>query len=214
MSVPSTEALSTGNFFSACTAALTKKLMKPSLTPYSFSKRSCIRLRMSISAAILISLKVVKMALVDCDCNKRSATRARRRLIGTRCSSLPVKASARGLAGVDTWGKKWVEGLSTVALSATTLGASAKPATAARTSPLVTRPSLPVPVTEPAASLLSAMSLAAAGMVMPATWLAATTGAAAKVGVAGAAAAAMATMTGVSAVTAPGTPSVSMRAIS
>jgi hypothetical protein len=32
------------------------------------------------------SLKVVRMALVDCDCTRRSATRARRRDIGTRCS--------------------------------------------------------------------------------------------------------------------------------
>ena len=41
---------------------------------------------MSITGAMLTSLNVVRMALVDCDCSSRSATRARRRLIGTRCS--------------------------------------------------------------------------------------------------------------------------------
>ncbi|CFO11887.1 Uncharacterised protein [Bordetella pertussis] len=40
MSLPSTEALSTGYFFSAATAALTKNDMKPSLTPCSFSNLS------------------------------------------------------------------------------------------------------------------------------------------------------------------------------
>ena len=41
-------------------------------------------------------------------------------------------------------------------------------ALAANTSPLVTRPSLPVPATEPTAKLLSAINLAAAGIATPA----------------------------------------------
>jgi len=40
MSLPSIDALTIGYFFSACTAALTKKDMKPRRTPCSFSKRS------------------------------------------------------------------------------------------------------------------------------------------------------------------------------
>ena len=40
MSLPSIEALTTGNFFSASTAAFTKKDMKPSFTPCFFSKPS------------------------------------------------------------------------------------------------------------------------------------------------------------------------------
>ena len=40
MSVPSIEAFTTGYFLSACTTAFTKKDMKPSFTPCSFSKRS------------------------------------------------------------------------------------------------------------------------------------------------------------------------------
>jgi hypothetical protein len=40
MSWPSIDAFSAGYFLSACTAAFTKKPMKPSFTPCSFSKRS------------------------------------------------------------------------------------------------------------------------------------------------------------------------------
>ena len=161
MSLPSTEAFKTGNFFKAWTAALTKKLIKPNLTPCSFSKRSCIRLRISMTGAILISLNVVKIALVDCDCNKRSATRARKRVIGTRCSG----RSPRFTAGPLTAGN---------ALVGTPVGitaAAAGLATADKTSPLVTRPSLPEPATDPAAMLLSAINLAAAGIATPALLL-------------------------------------------
>ncbi len=43
------------------------------------------------------SLNVVRMALVDCDCSRRSAIRARRRLIGTRCSGRsPSSAESTG----------------------------------------------------------------------------------------------------------------------
>src|SRR5204863_284083 len=96
MSLPSTDALITGYFFSAATAAFTKKLMKPILTPCSFSNFSWKRLRISITGAMLTSLKVVRIALVACDCSRRSATRARRRLIGTRCSGRSPRLTATG----------------------------------------------------------------------------------------------------------------------
>ena len=142
--------------------------MKPSLTPCSFSNFSWNFLRMSISGAMLTSLKVVRMALVDCDCTRRSAMRARRRDIGTRCSGrsprfIPV--------GADTVGSGLATAATTGAATAgagAALGAAAPAATAPSTSPLVTRPSLPVPGTEPDARLLSAISLAAAGMATPA----------------------------------------------
>ena len=57
--------------------------------------------------------------------------------------------------------------LAGTAAAATILGAD----TDAKTSPLVTRPSLPVPVTDPAAIWLSAISLAAAGIATPAMLL-------------------------------------------
>ena len=196
MSFPSTEALSTGNFLRACTAALTKKLMKPSFTPCSFSKRSCMRLRMSMTGAMLISLKVVRMALVDCDCNKRSATRARRRVIGTRCSG----RSPRLTDGAETWGS---------ALVGTPVGITdAVDCAAARTSPLVTRPSLPEPVTEPVAILLSAINFAAEGINTPALLLEPGAGTAAV------AATLTATVFTAGADTAPTEACVSMRAIS
>ena len=199
MSLPSTDALSTGNFFSACTAALTKKLMKPSLTPCSFSKRSWKRLRISITGAMLTSLKVVRMALLDCDCSKRSATRARRRVMGTRCSGRWPKS---GAAGALTCGKVLVG--TPVGMDAA--WTAARGAGAASTSPLVTRPSLPVPTTEPAAMPLSAISLAAAGMATPAMEPALATGTGAlEAAAAGAAAAGAAAVP---------TPAESMRAIS
>ena len=68
--------------------------MKPILTPCSFSNFSWKRLRISITGAMFTSLNVVRMALVDCDCSRRSATRARRRLIGTRCSGRSPQVAA------------------------------------------------------------------------------------------------------------------------
>ena len=164
MSLPSTDALIIGNFFSACTAAFTKKLMKPILTPCSLLKASWNFLRISITGAMLTSLKVVKMALVDCDCKRRSAMRARRRLMGTRCSGRSPRSAA--FTGDATLGKEVVGAPVGIALAATDLIATA--AVAAKTSPLVTRPSLPVPGTVPAARLLSAISLAAEGIGTPA----------------------------------------------
>ena len=71
--------------------------MKPSFTPWVFSNLSLYRLRRFITGAMFTSLKVVRMAAVDCDCTRRSATRARSRDIGTRCS-------ARAEAGMETAG--------------------------------------------------------------------------------------------------------------
>src|SRR5205823_12671314 len=86
MSAPSIDAFTTGYFLSACTTAFTKNDMKPSFTPWFFSNFSLYRLRRSMTACILTSLKVVRIAAVDCDCTRRSATRWRKRDIGTRCS--------------------------------------------------------------------------------------------------------------------------------
>ena len=97
-----------GYFLRAATAALTKKLMKPSLTPCSFSNFSWNFLRISITGAMFTSLKVVRMALVDCDCTRRSAMRARKRLMGTRCSGRSPRFMADG---ADTAGS----GLATAA---------------------------------------------------------------------------------------------------
>ena len=125
MSLPSTEAFNNGNFFKAWVAALTKKDMKPNLTPWTFSNWSLYLLRMAITGAILTSLNVVRIALLACDSSRRSAIRARKRLIGTRSSGrLPVGIGALGKA-IDF----------------------APPATALSTSPLVIRPSRPEPAT-------------------------------------------------------------------
>src|SRR5207253_5252700 len=99
--LPSIDALSAGNFFSACTAALTKNPMKPSLTPCSFSKRSLYLLRSSMIGCMLTSLNVVRIAAVDCDCTRRSATRWRKRDIGTRCSGRAPNAGGGETGGVE-----------------------------------------------------------------------------------------------------------------
>src|SRR5438067_2014603 len=185
MSLPSTEAFRIGYFFSAATAAFTKKDMKPSLTPCSFSNLSLYLLRRSMTGAMLTSLKVVRIALVDCDCSRRSAIRARRRLIGTRSSG----RSPRLATGAATCGRA---AFGACAASGAGAAGAVTPllATAASASPLVTRPSRPVPVAFAAVMLLSARILAADGMAMsdlaPA---AAAAGAAAGAGAAGAAAA-------------------------
>ena len=70
------------------------------------------------------------------------------------------------------------------------------------TSPLVTRPSRPVPATEPLANWLSAISLAAAGMATPA------------IEAAGAASATGAAADAAAGATSPARASVSIRAIS
>src|SRR5204863_5934131 len=73
--------------------------MKPRRVPCSFSKRSWYFLRISITGAMLTSLKVVRIAAVDCDCTRRSATRWRSRDIGTRCSGRRDAGLYSALAG-------------------------------------------------------------------------------------------------------------------
>ena len=103
------------------------------------------------------------MALEDCDCSRRSATRARSRLMGTRCSG----RSPRLTLGGATCGSACATAAATVigaTAKATATGGAAGVATAASTSPLVTRPSRPVPATLPTAIWFSAISLAAEGI--------------------------------------------------
>src|SRR5260363_72043 len=90
MSLPSREALTIGYFFSAYTAAFTKKDINPRRTPCAFSNFSLYFARRSMTGCILTSLKVVRIAFVRCDSSKRSAMRARKRDIGTRCSGRSV----------------------------------------------------------------------------------------------------------------------------
>src|SRR5688572_5567963 len=92
---------------------------------------------------MLTSLKVVRIAAVDCDWMRRSATRWRSRVIGTRCS-------AREPAGMETG-------------AGAGLAAAGAADPAPRTSPLVTRPSRPVPWTLEASMPFSAAILAAEG---------------------------------------------------
>ena len=92
--------------------------------------------------------------------------RARRRLIGTRCSG---RSPSDCIGGAATLGSAAFGAAAAGAAFATTGGVSATgvappPSIDASTSPLVTRPSLPVPGTEPAGRRLSAMIFAAAGI--------------------------------------------------
>src|SRR2546422_1937725 len=54
---------------------------------------------------MLTSLNVVRMAAVDCDCTRRSAMRARKRLIGTRCSGRFPRICSTP-TGAGGWGKE------------------------------------------------------------------------------------------------------------
>src|SRR5450830_1569520 len=165
MSLPSTDALTIGYFFNAATAALTKNDIKPSLTPCSFSNLSLYLLRNSITGAMLTSLNVVKIALVDCDWTRRSAIRARKRLIGTRSSGRLPRLARLATAGAATCCRAGLAGAAGAAKGAGAAGLT-PPAMAPITSPLVTRPSLPVPATSVADIEFSASILAAAGMAM------------------------------------------------
>ncbi len=56
------------------------------------------------------SLKVVRMALVDCDCSRRSATRARRRVMGTRCCGRSPRLGRQDgclPAAAPWWARPW-----------------------------------------------------------------------------------------------------------
>ena len=125
---------------------------------------------MSITGAMLISLKVVRIALVDCDCSRRSAIRGHAGGSSERAARGDHSGhSARLPAGALPLEATEVVGAPVgIATAAATGFVAAPDATAPSTSPLVTRPSLPEPATDPAARLLSAISLAAAGMATPA----------------------------------------------
>jgi len=146
--------------------------MKPRRTPCSFSNFSRYFLRNSMTGAMLTSLKVVRMAAMDCDCTRRSAMRARRRDIGTRCSGRSA-STASMLTAVG-----WVNaGFTATAAGATCVtglaGATAAPAPSA--SPLVIRPPRPVPSMEAGSIPFSSMILRAAGMAFAAAGAAAST---------------------------------------
>src|SRR6266571_2487387 len=154
MSLPSIEALTIGYFLSACTAALTKKDMKPRRTPCSFSNRSWYFFLSSTTGCMLTSLNVVRMAAVDCDCTKRSAMRARKRLIGTRCSGRFPRICTT-LTGALGRGK---EGFA--AAGASVAGGLVAPST----SPFVTRPPRPLPAMAAVSMPFSSASFRAVGM--------------------------------------------------
>ena len=87
--------------------------------------------------------------------------------MGTRCSGRSAKATGgRATSGNRATPKLGAGRACTAAGSSG--GADCTAAAALSTSPLVMRPSRPVPATEPAASCLSAINLAAAGMATPA----------------------------------------------
>src|SRR5574343_2026275 len=155
MSLPSTEAFRIGNFCRAAQAALTKKPMKPRRTPWVFSNFSPYCLRRAMTGAMLTSLKVVRMALVCCDCNRRSARRARRRVIGTRCSVRSPRATP-------------VVGAAMLAAAGAAADVGPAFGVAATASSLVTRPPRPEPATSAAAIPFSSRILRAAGLAVPA----------------------------------------------
>jgi pyruvate/2-oxoglutarate dehydrogenase complex dihydrolipoamide acyltransferase (E2) component len=76
-------------------AALTKKLIKPSLMPWVFWNCSPSDLRILVTSARFTSLNEVSMAIEFFDCIRRSAILARMRVIGTRSSG---RAPGVGLA--------------------------------------------------------------------------------------------------------------------
>src|SRR5438477_1209624 len=97
---------------------------------------------------MLTSLKVVRMAAVDCDCTSRSAMRWRSRDIGTRCSVRSPVGIWMGSGGaLDDWAPACA-GATAAALAvgfARPGGAGISPVRVPMTSPFVTRPSRPVP---------------------------------------------------------------------
>src|SRR5438309_3162703 len=135
---------------------------------------------------MLTSLKVVRIAAVDCDCTRRSAMRARRRDIGTRCSGR-FERSWSTFTGAGTGVKA---GLAAV-------GA------AARTSAFVTRPPRPLPAMAPVSMPFSSAIFLAAGMA----------GAGADAGFTATGAGAAFACTGAGALAAAALPSVSMVAM-
>src|SRR5882757_6906966 len=133
--------------FSACTQALVKKPMKPSLLPCFFSNTSLYCARIAMMWLMSTSLKVVSMAAVFCTSLSRRAMVWRSRVIFTRSSR--AASSAGDGARTCTAAAGWLIGV----------GAEAAFSMAASMSPLVTRPSLPEPGTVEASTPLSADSL-------------------------------------------------------
>ena len=117
--------------------------MKPSFTPCFFSNTSLYWLRNAITPDISTSLKVVSIAAAFWASFKRRAMVWRRRVIFTRSSRAWISrgADSAGAGGGDL----------------------ARASSAASASPLVTRPSLPVPVIAAGSSLLSATKRCAEG---------------------------------------------------
>ena len=109
---------------------------------------------------MLTSLNVVRMAAVDCDCSRRSATRWRRRDIGTRCSGRDPAATGTETTGGATGAGALATGAAAV------WPASARASMAVMTSPFVTRPPRPVPSTLEGWTPWSAIILRAAGITV------------------------------------------------
>src|SRR6185436_4919024 len=111
-----------------------------------------------MTGCMFTSLNVVSIAAVDCDWTSRSAMRARKRDIGTRCSgrSPSPPRSTGGAAG-----RKAAAG----AVGAAGAFAAGAPWIASSTSPLVTRPPRPLPLKPAGSILLSAAIRCAAGMI-------------------------------------------------
>src|SRR5690349_3653825 len=112
------------------------------------------------------SLNVVRIAAVDCDCTSRSATRARSRDMGTRCSGREPSADGNGTAGGAL--ATGVAGAGALGSSAAGAfgagdGACARAPITSMTSPFVMRPPRPVPATLAGSIASSAIILRAAG---------------------------------------------------
>ena len=105
--------------------------MKPRLARRASSRNCpCRSLRSAITAVMSTSLKVVSWAAVFCDSFRRSAMVLRSRVIGTRSSRVALGARA------GRRGRRLRRGL------------AARDSRASSMSPLVTRPSRPVPATD------------------------------------------------------------------
>src|SRR6478736_2649179 len=130
ISAPSIWALIAGMSLSAWTTALVKKDMKPSFTPFFFTKSSWYLARRAITADISTSLNVVSIAASCWAATRREAIVWRSLLILVRVWRPPVGAGAAA-AGAGAAAGAAKGGL----------------LTAASMSPLVTRPALPEPAT-------------------------------------------------------------------
>src|SRR5690606_4741856 len=148
MSFPSIIPFTAGNCLRAAVAALVKKLMKPRPTPCFSLNESLYFLRISITALISTSLKVVSMAVVFLAATSREAIVLRRPDIFSRLVSrekeLAIVSWARALRDESA------------------LGAAAA-VFAPIASALVILPSFPEPWTEFGSTPFSARIFAAAG---------------------------------------------------